>query len=35
MVMERGRIIETGTHGELVDAGGVYAGLWTAWEAAR
>ncbi|MGI3226931.1 ABC transporter ATP-binding protein [Streptomyces sp. GTA36] len=35
MVMERGRIIETGTHGELVDAGGVYAELWTAWEAAR
>ncbi|MCX5414093.1 ABC transporter ATP-binding protein [Streptomyces sp. NBC_00059] len=35
MVMERGRIIETGTHRELVDAGGVYAGLWNAWEAAR
>lgn len=35
MVMERGRIIETGTHDELVDAGGVYAGLWSAWEAAR
>ncbi|MFE8011723.1 ABC transporter ATP-binding protein [Streptomyces antibioticus] len=35
VVMERGRIIETGTHDELVDAGGVYAGLWTAWEAAR
>ncbi|WP_308114110.1 ABC transporter ATP-binding protein [Streptomyces brasiliscabiei] len=35
MVMEHGRIIETGTHAELVDAGGVYAGLWTAWEAAR
>ncbi|WTW98391.1 ABC transporter ATP-binding protein/permease [Streptomycetaceae bacterium NBC_01309] len=35
MVMERGRVIETGTHEELVDAGGVYAGLWTAWEAAR
>ncbi|MCX4564042.1 ABC transporter ATP-binding protein [Streptomyces sp. 2-1] len=35
MVMEHGRIIETGTHGELVDAGGVYAGLWTAWETAR
>ncbi|MCX4742207.1 ABC transporter ATP-binding protein [Streptomyces antibioticus] len=35
VVMERGRIIETGTHGELVDAGGVYAGLWTAWETAR
>ncbi|MFD6531745.1 ABC transporter ATP-binding protein [Streptomyces sp. NPDC060184] len=35
MVMERGRVIETGTHGELVEAGGVYAGLWAAWEAAR
>ncbi|MEV0383449.1 ABC transporter ATP-binding protein [Nonomuraea sp. NPDC050643] len=35
MVMAHGRIIETGTHGELVDAGGVYAGLWTAWEAAQ
>ncbi|GAA3586797.1 ABC transporter transmembrane domain-containing protein [Nonomuraea rosea] len=35
MVMEHGRIIETGTHGELVDAGGVYAGLWRAWEAAQ
>ncbi|MFD9945542.1 ABC transporter ATP-binding protein [Nonomuraea sp. NPDC059023] len=35
MVMEHGRIIETGTHGELVDAGGVYAGLWRAWETAQ
>jgi ATP-binding cassette subfamily C protein len=35
IVMENGRIIETGTHGELVGAGGVYAGLWTAWEAGR
>ncbi|MFJ3673324.1 ABC transporter ATP-binding protein [Streptomyces sp. NPDC090106] len=35
VVMERGAIIETGTHAELVDAGGVYAGLWAAWEAAR
>ncbi|MFG2841473.1 hypothetical protein ACGFYE_41620 [Streptomyces zaomyceticus] len=35
LVMEHGRIIETRTHGELVDAGGVYAGLWSAWEAAR
>jgi ATP-binding cassette subfamily C protein len=31
VVMERGRIIETGTHPELVDAGGVYAALWSAW----
>jgi ABC-type multidrug transport system fused ATPase/permease subunit len=31
VVMEHGRIIETGTHSELVDAGGVYAALWSAW----
>ncbi|MFI6291227.1 ABC transporter ATP-binding protein [Nonomuraea sp. NPDC050790] len=35
VVMEHGRIIETGTHGELVDTGGVYAGLWRAWESAQ
>ncbi|MFF8679331.1 hypothetical protein ACF07F_15605 [Streptomyces sp. NPDC015237] len=35
VVMEGGRIIETGTHGQLVDAGGVYANLWMAWERAR
>lgn len=33
--MEHGRIIETGTHDELVAAGGVYGGLWSAWEAGR
>jgi ATP-binding cassette subfamily B multidrug efflux pump len=28
VVMEQGSIIETGTHAELVDLGGVYADLW-------
>jgi ATP-binding cassette, subfamily B, multidrug efflux pump len=28
IVIDRGRIIETGTHGELVARGGLYAELW-------
>lgn len=32
VVMEHGRIVETGTHDGLLAAGGVYAGLWKAWE---
>ncbi|MCD4532823.1 ABC transporter ATP-binding protein/permease [Nocardioides sp. cx-169] len=31
VVMAHGRVVETGTHDELVAAGGVYAGLWHAW----
>jgi ATP-binding cassette subfamily B protein len=31
IVMDRGRVAETGTHDELVAAGGVYAGLWAAF----
>jgi ABC-type multidrug transport system fused ATPase/permease subunit len=35
VVMEHGRITESGSHAELVAAGGVYAGLWSAWRDGR
>jgi ABC-type multidrug transport system fused ATPase/permease subunit len=31
IVMHQGRIVEDGTHDELVEAGGRYADLWAAW----
>ncbi len=31
VVMERGRIVEQGTHDALLDGGGPYAALWRAW----
>lgn len=31
-VMEQGELVEVGPHRELVDAGGIYASLYAAWE---
>ncbi|WP_436850441.1 ABC transporter ATP-binding protein [Streptomyces griseoloalbus] len=35
VVLDRGRVVETGTHEELVAAGGHYAQLWAAWSDSR
>ncbi|MEU5692044.1 ABC transporter ATP-binding protein [Actinosynnema sp. NPDC020468] len=35
VVLDRGRIVEQGTHADLVAAGGHYADLWAAWTASR
>jgi ATP-binding cassette, subfamily B, bacterial IrtA/YbtP len=35
LVLDRGRVVESGTHGELVAAGGVYARMWDVYQAAR
>jgi ABC-type multidrug transport system fused ATPase/permease subunit len=33
LVFDRGRLVEKGTHRELIAAGGVYAGLYADWAA--
>jgi len=35
VVLDKGRIVESGRHDELVAAGGSYAALWAAWAAPR
>ncbi|GAA4534211.1 ABC transporter ATP-binding protein [Amycolatopsis samaneae] len=35
VVLDAGAVVETGTHDELVAAGGRYAALWTAWSGQR
>jgi ATP-binding cassette subfamily C protein len=34
-MLEEGRVVETGTHDELVASGGAYAALWAAWSDQR
>ncbi|MET0419358.1 MAG: ABC transporter ATP-binding protein [Actinoplanes sp.] len=35
VVLQDGRLVETGTHDDLIAAGGRYADLWAAWDAGR
>ncbi|GGZ64988.1 ABC transporter ATP-binding protein [Streptomyces subrutilus] len=35
VVLDRGRVVESGTHAALVAAGGSYAALWSAWSDSR
>ena len=35
IVLDAGRVVESGTHADLVSAGGRYADLWSAWSSRR
>ena len=35
VVMDKGCVVEVGSHAELIKAGGSYAALWSAWTSAR
>jgi ATP-binding cassette, subfamily C, bacterial len=35
VVLDGGKVVERGTHDELVAAGGSYAQLWSAWSGTR
>ncbi|MGH8896702.1 MAG: ABC transporter ATP-binding protein [Egibacteraceae bacterium] len=35
VVLDAGRVVEEGTHDQLVAAGGTYGSLWTAWSGVR
>jgi ATP-binding cassette subfamily C protein len=35
VVMDGGRVVESGTHQELAAAGGTYAALWDTWSRTR
>ena len=32
VVLDKGRVVESGTHGELLAAGGLYARMWADYE---